>query len=73
MKELMTAKEAAAALLLAPQTLAKYRSTGMPVIPFVKIGRRVCYAREDLEKFIASRTRTSTSDPGPDTNSGGVP
>lgn len=72
MKALMTAKEAAAALLLAPQTLAKYRSTGTPAIPFVKIGRRVCYAREDIERFIASRTRMSTSDPGPDTNNDGA-
>lgn len=65
MQELLSAVDAAAVLLIAPQTLAKYRSSGTPAIPFVKIGRRVAYTREALDAFITSRTRTSTADPGP--------
>lgn len=33
--------------------------------PFVKAGGRALYDRLDLERWIASRRRRSTSDPGP--------
>jgi excisionase family DNA binding protein len=61
MTELLTTEEAAKVLLLAPQTLARYRSEGRIDLPFVKIGRRVAYTRAAIEQFIESRTRTSTS------------
>jgi len=32
---------------------------------YVRCGRLARYRREDVERWIASRTATSTSDPGP--------
>jgi hypothetical protein len=40
-------------LRIAPQTLEKARSTGLgPQIPFVKVGRAVRYAREDVRAWV---------------------
>ena len=62
--ELLTAKEAAGLLGLKPKTLARWRWEGKGPI-YRKIGRKPLYARQDLEEFIASAARRSTSDPGP--------
>lgn len=58
--------EASVYLNLAKSTLSKQRVYGGPdAIPFVKLGaRRVGYLREDLDAWLASRRRTSTSDQG---------
>lgn len=55
---------AAEYLGLSPATLETMRSRGGGP-PFVKLGRRVVYQREDLDAWLAERRRTSTSDPGP--------
>ena len=47
-------------LLVKPQTLAAWATTGRYDLPFIKIGRKVFYDEKDLEKFIESRTYTST-------------
>jgi hypothetical protein len=47
-----------------PRTLESWRSRGGGPV-FVKISARmVKYRVEDLDSFMASRLRTSTSDPG---------
>ena len=49
----LTTKEVASLLRIAPQTLEKARSTGLgPHIPFVKVGRAVRYAREDVRAWV---------------------
>ena len=52
--------KAAAFLCTSVKTLRRWRWAGSPV-PFVKIGRSVRYDLTDLETYIASRRRQSTS------------
>ena len=55
---------AAAALGLSPATLRKYRVRGGGPA-FVRLGSRVVYRRADLEAWVDSHARhSSTSDPG---------
>ena len=62
---LLPPKEAAAALGLSPGTLANWRSAGGgPTFIYVS-GNRVRYAADDLARWLDSRRRRSTSDPGP--------
>jgi predicted DNA-binding transcriptional regulator AlpA len=63
--ELLTALEVAQLLGLKPKTLARWRWKGKGPV-FRKIGRKIRYARNDIEEYIASSARRSTSDPGPD-------
>lgn len=58
-KKLMDENEAADFLSISPGTLSVWRSTGRYCIPFVKVGRRVRYRVADLDKWLASRTRTN--------------
>ena len=52
-----------------PQTWRKRRLTGDGP-PFIKLGSRVLYRREDVNRWLAERVRQSTSDPGPAGNGG---
>ncbi|WP_395396512.1 helix-turn-helix domain-containing protein (plasmid) [Novosphingobium sp. BL-8A] len=52
--------EAAAFLRLSPRTLEKYRVIGGGP-PFHKFGRRVLYARADLQQWADLRTFDNTS------------
>ena len=56
-----TTDEAARYLRLQKQTLEAWRLKGIGPV-FVKLGRRVVYRREALERFMAERERRSTSD-----------
>lgn len=58
-RELLSEREAAAVLDVAPGTLSVWRSTGRYPIPFVKVGRKVRYRQADLEKWLESRTRAT--------------
>lgn len=60
---MLMAKDAAHYMGLAPQTLAKMRFSGDSP-PFYKLGRRVLYKRGELDLWVASRRRRSTSDTG---------
>lgn len=60
--EYLTPPEVAAITRRALPTLAKDRMTGRG-IPFVKLGRRVVYARRDVLDFLEARRRTSTRTP----------
>lgn len=55
---LVPPKEAANYLHVKDSTLAAWRSEGRYNLPFVKVGRRVFYRREDLDAFLMSRTHT---------------
>lgn len=37
-----------------PNSLRFYRSTNRSIFPFHKVGRKVLYKREDIEKILAS-------------------
>ena len=58
---LLTTKQAASFLSLAPQTLAKMRLE-KSTLPFIKMGRSVRYALNDLQEWIERSKRHSTSD-----------
>ena len=51
-RKLLCRKATARYLGVAPQTLASWACSGRHRIPFVKIGRRTFYLREDLDAFI---------------------
>jgi len=47
---------------VATSTLEKDRVTGFLGVPFIKIGRTVVYDTADLDEYLASRRRHSTSE-----------
>lgn len=51
-KHLLSAEDVADLLGIAPSTLAKWRQSGSPELPFVRIGGRVLYRPEDVEAFM---------------------
>ncbi|NLX98604.1 MAG: helix-turn-helix domain-containing protein [Rhodopirellula sp.] len=53
---MLTPRQAADHLGVSPETLAVWRCTRRYAIPFVKVGSKVRYRRDDLEKFLSSRT-----------------
>ena len=59
----LSTHEAAMFLGLSHRTLERYRVTGEGPA-FRKFGRRVCYARTDLERWADGCRRSSTSDDG---------
>jgi len=61
---LLSNEEAAQYLNLSPRTLEKWRCIGGGP-KFIKMGRRAMYRPSDLSAFCDSRSRKSTSDPGP--------
>ena len=64
MKELLTPVQLSEWIHIRPQTLASWRLQGKGP-PFLKMGSRVFYDSEEIEKWLAKNRRTSTSDPGP--------
>ncbi|GGY61541.1 hypothetical protein GCM10011613_01180 [Cellvibrio zantedeschiae] len=59
-RNLLPRDQAAEYLSVKPQTLAAWATTGRYDLPFIKIGRKVFYALDELESFIERRTYTST-------------
>ena len=57
---LLTSREAAEALRLSERTLERCRVSGFGP-PFCKLGRRVLYRQDDLDRWITSRIVRSTS------------
>jgi predicted site-specific integrase-resolvase len=51
---------AADRLGVAPATLAYWRSTGAEEVPYLKLGGRVVYRKDDLDKWISERVFTHT-------------
>ena len=60
---LLTTRQTAAQVGLSPRTLERFRVTGQGP-RFLKLGRRVRYAREDIEYWLKGCVRRSTSDDG---------
>jgi predicted DNA-binding transcriptional regulator AlpA len=58
---LLNQREAAELLRLSERTLERFRLTGAGP-PYVKAGRRVAYRPEDLERWVADRVCTSTTE-----------
>ena len=59
----LNTREAAEHLGLSTRTLDRYRVSGDGPV-FLKLGGRVGYLREDLDEWLRTRRRTSTSDDG---------
>ena len=57
---LCTAEQAAEILQVSTATLAKWRVAGGGPA-FIKVGRRVRYMREDIDKWLATRKFENTS------------
>ena len=55
MSNLMNEKEVASFLGIKPQTLAVWRMR-KEKIPFVRMGRRVAYRQEDVERWLEAQT-----------------
>jgi len=62
LRRLMTTAETAVYTGLAESTLEQSRVTGKLGLPFVKIGRSVFYDKADVDSWIESKKRTSTSE-----------
>lgn len=58
-RQLLSANEAAEYLGVVPGSLAVWRSTGRYALPWVAVGRLVKYRLQDLDLWLASRTRAS--------------
>ena len=62
-RPLLDTDQVATLLGLRPNTLAQWRMTGSGPT-FVRLGRRVRYRAADIDAWIESQARRSTSDPG---------
>ena len=60
-EQLLSTKQVATRLGLAPITLRKWRMDPAIGLPFVKFGHRVMYRPTDVEAFINARLMASTS------------
>lgn len=60
----LTAHEAAAYLRLAVQTLARWRCDKSDGPKFTRAGRKILYAKSDLDAYLEARICASTSDAG---------
>lgn len=58
---LLTPEQAAARLGVAKQSLAKWRVAGTGPV-FAKVGSRVFYRPQDLDAWVETRLRRSTSE-----------
>lgn len=58
----LTPRAAAAYVGLAPATLAKIRCVSNDGPPFMRLGRKIVYARADLDAWLDARRASSTSD-----------
>jgi excisionase family DNA binding protein len=61
-RDLLSRREAAAYIGVAEQTLAIWASTGRYHLPYIRVGRKAMYRREDLDAWLESRTATSTGE-----------
>lgn len=58
--KLLTSKQAADYICVAPDTLAVWRCTGRYNIPYIKIGSKVRYREQNLNEFLDERTQRRT-------------
>ncbi|WP_082045737.1 MULTISPECIES: helix-turn-helix domain-containing protein [Pseudomonas] len=55
--DLLTPEQVAAALGLSHRTLAAWRSSRRNPLPYVKVGSRVRYRRQDVASYLKARRR----------------
>lgn len=55
----LTPEQTADFLNISVRTLAKWRSTGSPSLPYIKVGRCIRYKLTDLEAYLAKHTFNS--------------
>ncbi len=55
--ELLNRREAAEYLGTTPGTLANWACTRKYIIPCIKIGKKACYRKSDLDRWIESRIK----------------
>ena len=60
-KDYLTQKQTAELLHISPRTLERMRVEGSP-IPWTRCGRRVLYRRSDIDSYLESNLRHSTSE-----------
>lgn len=58
--DLLTPDQVAAALGLSHRTLAAWRSTRRNPLPYVKVGSRVRYRRQDVAAWLAGQLRCNS-------------
>jgi hypothetical protein len=58
---LLSSKEAARKIKIAPQTLNSWRSSRRVEIPYIKVGRKVLYRQSDISDFLTSSTHGTAS------------
>jgi len=56
MSELLSPQTTADFLGIKAQTLATWRCVGRYDLPFVRVGRKIRYRREDIEAFVERNT-----------------
>lgn len=62
--DLLDTVTAATLLHISPQTMERWRGTGEPELPFIKLGKgrgRVLYRRQDIIDFLNRNVHVSTS------------
>lgn len=60
--DLLTPERAAAILGLSPKTLANWRVSGIPALPYRQVGRAIRYQYADLLAFAEGNRRLNTSE-----------
>lgn len=60
--DLLTPEKAAAILGLSPKTLANWRVSGIPALPYRQVGRAIRYQYADLLAFAEGNRRLNTSE-----------
>lgn len=61
-QQLLSADDVAEVLGVSTSTLAKWRQTGNPDLPFLRINGRVRYRETDLEQFLAESESEDDAD-----------
>lgn len=60
--DLLTPDQVAAALAMSQRTLAAWRSSRRNPLPYVKVGSRVRYRRQDVAAWLQSQLHTCTTE-----------
>lgn len=61
--DLLTESQVAQLLDVSPKTLATWRSTGRYALPFLRIGARIRYRRQDVAAWLESRLHGAPATP----------
>ena len=58
----ITPQQLADQLHTSTQTLAQWRATGRYRLPYIKVGRKVLYRPQDVDKWLESRVFENTGE-----------